>query len=67
MVGFYVSDPRVEAHLVDWDHVHAGWSGDTRLRPDRMADMPAETRRLVHGKAHRASARGADPSDRGDA
>lgn len=48
LVGLYTNDSDIDVHVVDWDDVAAGDTSPSRLIPDAVDDMPAETARMVN-------------------
>lgn len=48
VVAIYASDMDIEAHIVDWDDIgEQSVPVDTRVQPNRIEDMPTETREIV--------------------
>lgn len=47
LVGFYASDPAMEAYLVDWDEIAESPDVDARIEIDLIEAMPADTMEIV--------------------
>ena len=56
-VGFYASDPSIEAYLVDWDEIgECSLNAGRPTQPDSLEAMPTDTREMVAGARSRAIA-----------
>jgi len=56
-VALYASGLDIEAHIVDWDDIaEESVPADTRVQPQPIADMPAETKEIVDRAGKRAIA-----------
>ena len=67
LVGLYTNDNNIDVRVVDWDDVAAGGTSPSRLIPDAVDDMPAETARMVNCRLEPAClSRGPDSRSRNE-